>query len=35
MDRDRDLHRDALTPVMDQTVDINPRDHGSITVDRG
>ena len=35
VDRDRDLHRDALIHVMDQTVDINPSDCGSIAVDRG
>ena len=35
VDRDHDLHQDALIPVMDQTVYINPSDRGSITVDRG
>ena len=35
VDRDRGLHRDALTQVMDQIVDINSRDRGLIAVDHG
>ena len=35
VDHDRGLHRDALTQVMNQAVDINSRDWGSIVVDRG
>ena len=35
VDRDCGLHRDAVTHVMDQTIDINSRDWGSIDVDRG
>ena len=35
VDHDRGLHRDALTQVMDQTVDINSHDWGSIAMDRG